>query len=110
MSTPWRSAVDQRIDGLQLGEAAKVPVCRPQHADPVMEAQRGNASIVNLGTADFASLEHPAKDRPVAGGLAEQADLGIFEPTVQLREGSLERARWVMNPWVSVDADEVTEQ
>lgn len=46
----WRvSFFDERITGFELGEQRKIPVSSPKFAHAVMEAECGDARIVDAG-------------------------------------------------------------
>lgn len=81
----------QRIDDGECREAAEVAIGSPQLADAMIAADRGDASVMDLGTTDAALLKRGAKLRPVAFGLCQENQTRRLKPGFDLIDGGGKR-------------------
>ncbi len=66
----------ERITRAHFRKALEVAVGRPEFVNVVLEAEGGDAGVVDAGAAGAVSDEQRFERRPVRGGLCEERDGG----------------------------------
>jgi len=95
------------VAGSQIRECREVSVGSPEFGDAVLLANRRDSGIVHARPSDFGSDQQRPKDRPVISGFTDQVQPGALQPCFDLVNGNLDRGRWVENPRMGNDTEEL---
>ena len=106
---PIHGSVEQRIACREGGEAAEVPVGRPEIRDPVRNARGGNPGVVDHRSPDPSGKKLFLENRPVRAGFGEQFGHRRLKPGVHLIDRLRDRRRRVVHPGMTCDGDELVD-
>ena len=106
---PIHGSVEQRIACREGGEAAEVPIGRPEIRDPVRNAQGGNPGVVDHRPPDPSGKKLFLENRPVRAGFGEQFGHRRLKPSVHLIDRLRDRRRRIVHPWMACDGDELVD-
>ena len=91
------SPSNQRIDGFERFEPAKVTVCSPKYGDTVFKANGRNAGIVKLPTVHLCLVRQIGKNAPVVCPTVQDLHMRSGQPCVNLPTGLVQAAGRMKN-------------
>ena len=101
---------DEGVAGFEAGEAGEVAVGSPEFADAVVEAEGGDAGVVDGAAANLAGVEQFEEDFLVAGAFAEEDAMGILAIIADGGHGLGGSGGGGVNAWIGGDGDEFVDR
>ena len=100
------SLIHQRIARLELRKRGEIPIRRPEFAHAVVQAQSGDAGVVNARAGESGSQCQVAKFFEIPGAFRKDVQTAACHPRLHGRKGFREGRGWPENSIMGNDTDE----